>query len=262
MKCQRGFTLLELLISLTLIAILSLMTFMALRISLNAYRKGQERIEAAQREKAVVGLVKTQIGSAYPVRPQGKFYDSMREQQGDAQQAAASAGQAGFLERLVASRLGVPPLFQGEPQRMVFASSAPLFFKRNAGMSIISYALVPGQKGDTHFVENEEQYRGAQTFQEMTAGASSEGTIFFSGLEKGEFEYFGALQENDYRWHPRWDGEKAARLPLAVRISLTRKGGQRAWIVGLINAEGITVNPAGGAVPPALRTIIGGGSTQ
>ena len=131
MNSRRGFTLLELLVTLTLVSILSLTAFMALRVSLNAYRKGQEQIAVSQRERVIIDLVKVQIGSTYPARPQGKFYEPIRAQR---QGQPPSSGQGGFLERLVAARVTAPPLFRGEEQRVLFASFAPLFFKKNAGM--------------------------------------------------------------------------------------------------------------------------------
>ncbi|MBI4455059.1 MAG: prepilin-type N-terminal cleavage/methylation domain-containing protein [Acidobacteria bacterium] len=259
MKRQVGFTLLELLITLTLVSLLSLIVFIALRVSLTAYRKGEERMETLQREKVIVGLIKTQIGSTYPARPQGKFYDPLRAQQS----GGAPDAQGGFLERLVAARLMAPPLFKGEERRMLFASFAPLFFKKNAGMSMISYALVPGEKGDTEFVEAEGQYRGGETYLQMSSGEKTKRTIFFPGLEDGTFEYFGAPGQEDYAWYPAWNAESIGRLPLAVRITVTKKNQQRLRIVGLISADAMA-NPGigGGGIPPNLRTIIGGGGGQ
>jgi prepilin-type N-terminal cleavage/methylation domain-containing protein len=257
MKRSAGFTLLELLISLTLVSLVSLIVFVALRVSLSAYRKGQERMEASQREQVIVSLVKTQIGSAYPVRPQGKFYEPIREQrQGE---TPNPGGQAGLLERMAAARLSAPPLFKGEERRMLFASFAPLFFRRNAGMSMISYEIAPGERGETNLVETEEQYRGGKTYLDMSAGDSKSGTVFFSGLEGGTFEYFGTFDQIDYSWHPRWDAEDLGRLPLAVRITLARKERQAVRIVALINADAMAPGASASALPASLRTIIGGG---
>lgn len=258
MRSRRGFTLLELLISLTLMSVLALIVFIGLRVSLNSYRKGLEGMERFQREKVIVGLIKTQIGSAYPVRPQGKFYEPIREQRGE---AGGVNPQAGFLERLAAARLAVPPLFRGEERRMLFATFAPLFFKKNAGLSMVLYELGPGERGELNLVETEEQYRGGQTYLEMSAGANSKGTVFFSGLESGTFEYFGAPAEDDYAWQPRWDGEAIGRLPLAVRLTLSRRGQEIMRIVGLINADALgSLTPSIGTLPANLRTIIGGGT--
>jgi prepilin-type N-terminal cleavage/methylation domain-containing protein len=256
---QVGFTLLELLISLTLVSIVSLIVFMALRVSLNSYRKGQEQMQTTQREKVIVGLVKTQIGSTFPARPQGKFYEAMRQQRGE---TGSASPQAGLLERIASARLTIPPLFRGEERRMVFASFAPLFFRKNAGMSMISYALTPGDRGQLNFVEGEEQYRGSETYLHMSSFSDSKGTVFFEGIENGTFEYFGApAQDGDYAWQPRWDAEAVGRLPLAVRITLSRKAGRKLSIVGLINTDALAASaPTVGNLPPNLRTIIGGGT--
>ena len=256
MKRQAGFTLLELVVALSLIAVLSLALFMALRVSLSAYRKGQERISASQRENVIIDLVKVQIGSAYPARPQGKFLEPLRQRQGD----AGGTASPGFLERLVAARATTPPLFRGEARRVLFASFAPLLFRKNAGMSMISYSLEAGERGELRFVESEEQYHGGDTYLEMSSGSGDERTVFFHGLERGEFEYFGEI-DNDIAWHREWDGESIGRLPTAVRITLEKRGGQQVRIVGLINADALAPSSVlgGGIVPPNLRTIIGGG---
>jgi prepilin-type N-terminal cleavage/methylation domain-containing protein len=256
MKRQGGFTLLELVVALSLIAVLSLALFMALRVSLSAYRKGQERIAASQRENVIIDLVKVQIGSAYPARPQGKFLEPLRQRAGQADPNTSP----GFLERLVAARAATPPLFRGEARSVLFASFAPLFFRKNAGMSMIAYSLVPGEQGELRFLESEEQYHGGDTFLEMSAGTKGEQTVFFDGLERGEFEYFGEI-DNDASWRSEWDGEEIGRLPTAIRITLERRGGQRVRIVGLINADALAPSAVlgGGIVPPNLRTIIGGG---
>ncbi len=253
MRRQRGFTLLELLITLTLISVLSVIVFMALRVSLNAYRKGEEQMEGSQREKVIVELVKTQIGSSYPVRPKGKFYEPIRAQR---QGEQPDLNPQGFFERLIAMRQQAPPLFKGDDQHVLFASFAPLFFKKNAGMSMISYSLAPGAQGSLDFVEAEGQYRGGQTYLDMSAGAKKT-TVFFSGLESGKFEYFGDRGQGDYSWDGPWDAETIGRLPLAIRITLVKKNLQKLRIVGLINADSLAVGAAPG-LPPQLRGIIGG----
>jgi prepilin-type N-terminal cleavage/methylation domain-containing protein len=255
-----GFTLIELLITLTLVTILSLVIFTALSMSLRIYRTGQARMEASQREKVIVELVKSQIGSTYPVRPQGKFYEPIRTQKAGDPQAAAE--QQGFFERLMAARLKTPPLFKGEQKQIIFASFAPLFFRKNAGISMISYAIAQGEHGGVDFVEREEQYRGGQSFISISGvgSPSSRGTVFFSDLEDGSFEFFGAKELDDHMWQPSWDAEAVGRLPLAIRITLTRKDHKKLKIVGVINADGMAGGgAASGAIPPALRGILGGG---
>ncbi|HEY2933289.1 MAG TPA: prepilin-type N-terminal cleavage/methylation domain-containing protein [Acidobacteriota bacterium] len=263
MTDRRGFTLIELVISLALIGVLSLIIFTALQVSLKIYRTGQERMDYSQREKVVIGLVKTQIGSTYPVRPQGKFYEPIRQQQQQQQGVAPPGTPDSFFERLVNARLRIPPLFKGEPRRILFASFAPLFFRKNAGMSMISYSFDRGEQGALEFVETEEQYRGGQTYLEMTVGDKVKGTVFFKNLEDGTFEYFGAKEPDEYFWHTSWDAETVGKLPLAVRITMLKKDQKKLRIVGLINADGTTGGPgfgAGGVIPPNLRGIIGGGA--
>lgn len=64
MNRDQGFTLLELLISITIVAIITLLIFGALRIGARAWEKGEQNVEYLQRTRIVSDLVKRQIASA------------------------------------------------------------------------------------------------------------------------------------------------------------------------------------------------------
>jgi len=59
-----GFTLLELLISLSIVGLILLIVFGALRIGSRAWEKGERDVEAHQRQRIVLGLIKQQLASA------------------------------------------------------------------------------------------------------------------------------------------------------------------------------------------------------
>ena len=65
---SKGFTLLELLISLTIIGLILVIIFGALRIGVRAWEKGERDVESHQRRRVVLGLVKRQFASTYPYR--------------------------------------------------------------------------------------------------------------------------------------------------------------------------------------------------
>ena len=60
---SRGFTLLELLISLTIVALIVVIIFGALRIGIRAWEKGEKDVDVRQRQRIVLDLIKRQLAS-------------------------------------------------------------------------------------------------------------------------------------------------------------------------------------------------------
>lgn len=62
-KADKGFTLLELLISLTIVAVITVLIFSALRIGTRAWEKGEAGVEKRQRYRNVLCLMRQQLAS-------------------------------------------------------------------------------------------------------------------------------------------------------------------------------------------------------
>ncbi|HOO91604.1 MAG TPA: prepilin-type N-terminal cleavage/methylation domain-containing protein, partial [Syntrophales bacterium] len=60
---NRGFTLLELLISLTILSLVTVLIFGAFRMGIRAWEKGERNIDGRQRERIVLDLIKRQLSS-------------------------------------------------------------------------------------------------------------------------------------------------------------------------------------------------------
>jgi prepilin-type N-terminal cleavage/methylation domain-containing protein len=90
-----GFTLIEVVIALTLVAALLAITFSGLRVGLAAWRQGDIRAEHLQRVRSLNQLLVRAVGGAHPYR-------------GDA-----------------AGPDPAPPAFQGERDRLVFVTARP-----------------------------------------------------------------------------------------------------------------------------------------
>jgi general secretion pathway protein J len=67
-RAQRGFTLLELLIALALVATLLVIAFGGLRVALASWRRGEDRAEAQQHVRGVALALARTIGASYPYR--------------------------------------------------------------------------------------------------------------------------------------------------------------------------------------------------
>lgn len=68
MKRARGFTLLEVLIALSIVGMLLTIAFGGLRVAMAAWRQGEDRAEAHQHVRAVAYTMSRALGAAYPYR--------------------------------------------------------------------------------------------------------------------------------------------------------------------------------------------------
>lgn len=68
MKRSRGFTLLEVLIAISIVGALLVIAFGGMRVAMAAWRQGETRVEAHQHIRAVAYTVTRALGAAYPYR--------------------------------------------------------------------------------------------------------------------------------------------------------------------------------------------------
>ncbi|HEV2056594.1 MAG TPA: prepilin-type N-terminal cleavage/methylation domain-containing protein [Methylomirabilota bacterium] len=179
---QRGFTLVEVVIALTIVATLLVVMFGSLRVGLAAWQRGDERAEVLERARSITQIVTRTLGAAHPymTAPQGRE----------------------------APRL----LFEGAPDRVAFVTAVPPF-PTAAPIAFTAVTLsqdagpVPGLAVRQKPLPNEEPFdRGLQP-------ALVDGTV-----SDVRFRY---LRESDRVWTERWDAAQEKALPLAVEITLT-----------------------------------------
>lgn len=68
MKRQRGFTLLEVLIAISIVGALLVIAFGGMRVAMAAWRQGEDRAEAHQHVRAVAYTLSRALGASYPYR--------------------------------------------------------------------------------------------------------------------------------------------------------------------------------------------------
>jgi prepilin-type N-terminal cleavage/methylation domain-containing protein len=109
---QAGVTLLEMVITLTIVSLLGLIVLQAFRLGGNAWDKGEQRVETAQRIRVLSGILAQRLASLQPAiaKPEGKpvlafqgrpdriFFYSAPDGEGLLPYSAMVRGQAYFVE--------------------------------------------------------------------------------------------------------------------------------------------------------------------
>ncbi len=185
-----GFTLVELLVALTLFAVLSVLLFGAVRFGMRATEVGTARLERAGDIAAAAGFLRNELADAQPL-----------EKQQDDRRTIAFDGEADSVEFTALTPAYLAP---GGWHVLKVA-----FERRDAaGRLVLSWRLVRADEGDD-------------------GPLASGRAVLLEGVKSVEFGYFGAAAEGDRpQWHERW--QDAASLPALVRLRIAFADGKRA----------------------------------
>lgn len=223
---RKGFTLLELMISLTILGLIATVIFSSLRLGLRTWEKGEEKVEQYQRIRVVLEILESQLRSTYPYIIQD---EKTKEQ---------------F------------PFFQGEKDSIKFVS--PISFKTEEpmGLSLVSYKVAGQGRGALQyspakvFLASEELILNKDIFKEESIKEKEEIELF-PQLKQISFQYYGKKKENETnmsqrdtkgnkntplppsgkgwmgvfsegkkQWDEKWNAKEEGVLPQAVKIFL------------------------------------------
>jgi prepilin-type N-terminal cleavage/methylation domain-containing protein len=146
MKLQRGVTLIELLVSMTLLSLLSVGLLMALRMGVGAYGKTQAKLMDNRRVAGAQRILEEQIEGMMPVLA-----------------LCGGTTKAAF--------------FQGEPQVMRLVSTFSLQQAWRGHPQILEVFVIPGEDNrGVRLVVNEIPYTGAAGAGQLCAGAGAGGS--------------------------------------------------------------------------------------
>ena len=189
-RCK-GFTLVELLISLTVIGLILVIIFGALRIGVRAWERGERDVESHQRRRVVLDLVKRQLASTHP-------YEIKKGSQRWS-------------------------FFKGENKSVAFVSNIPLIPGNMSGMVFVKYVVMSAKGTDKErflFCEKEPTVFD-RVVNEMDQIEEDSFVELMSDAKEIEFEY---LKTSDgvetSEWQEAWDSQEEKGLPAAVRIIL------------------------------------------
>ena len=195
-----GFTLLEMVVAVTLVAIIALALWAVLRISIASWQRGTRFIDENQQHRAMLDLVEKQLASTFGVI-------APLDLQGDG---------------------GLYPIFFGTDTGIQFVSLCPLRFQEHPGLTLISYEIIPGDGGEYSLVEREGKYLGVDPTQSVSFDQTEQPAItVFAHLAGAFFEYFDPGNNNDMpaQWLSAWDAKELGRLPSAISMTLTLRQG-------------------------------------
>jgi len=186
-----GFTLVEVVIATSLLALGLAIAFATLRSAGNATAKSEAAAQRGERLRAAQGFLRTQLSAALPIPFE---FDG-------------ESGAATFL--------------RVQPGKLEFVATMPGYLARG-GPYLQTLELVPGENGQQ--LRFQHQLLSA----DGAMDAEREPVVLLDGIEEGSFEV-RTIDERSRpgEWQDEWD--TSAQLPPQVRVRLRFRDPQRRW---------------------------------
>jgi len=189
MECKRdkGFTLVELLISMTILATVVSLVFSAFRVSVRAWEKGERHIDVHQRMRIVLKLIKRQLTSIYtlPLVNQGNK----------------------------------PFILVGNNKQLTFLSRMPLVPHNRFGIIMVHYRVTSSSNAQNRLDLYE--YNGILSNEDIPDPSvdPSGGYLLLTEMTDISFEYLREKSvEQGLVWEPEWNSQEEKGYPQAVKI--------------------------------------------
>lgn len=215
---QKGFTLLELLVGMSLTALLMASLVIGLRVASRAWERGEEHLQDLRKDRAQASLLTRQVASLVPYQ----------------------------VVSLVPELPGNFPILEATSSRLRFLSSYDSRELNRVGLVLVEYAVVEAGPGrftlalrETPVGDDEallraliqEVGRNPETGETLIIYRSfsvREGDLrLLEELSRAQFEYFDpGTSDRPPAWQPEWKPKTEAAYPAAIRLRWQR-GGQR-----------------------------------
>jgi general secretion pathway protein J len=185
---KRGFSLLELMLSLTILGVVLLIIFGALRVGTRAWEKGEKDVAVHQRQRAVLDLLSQQIASAciYEIKIGDDAY-----------------------------------YFKGSEKTMEFVSRSPIVPGALTGVVFVKYMIQGGHGAGKKQLKLYEKDAGFLKEEDVEHQRGEDLFTLISGIQDLQFEYLkGDKNKKETDWQASWDPSEEKGLPLAVKIIL------------------------------------------
>ena len=195
-QTSRGFTLLEVVLALSIFAIMGGILYGAFSLSHRAVEKSQASFERNQKLRSFTDLLGSYIRSAYPYR------QSVQD---------------------------TTVFFDGQETQLTFVSSLSLAMG-GRGMSKVRIGWDVAEEGEGSIqLEEEVPVRFNMSEDRDYVGVRND-VVIQERVKELRFAYLDSKSE-DEKWEERWDGREKLALPRAVRLSYrTREGTDIRWV--------------------------------
>lgn len=185
----QGFTLLELLIGLTLVGLILTLLFAGLNLGMRSWEAGEQRMVASSRQSIIVDFIRRTLEQAYPL-----YWQVDNEKQ------LAFAGEAESLQLV-----GPVAMHEGAASNYLIA----LELDEGAGGRDLMMRW--------HMPDTREPGFGALE--------EAKPKVLAKAVKEMNFSYFGAESDTDEpAWHDQWLHQKT--LPMLIRLQLTLENGE------------------------------------
>jgi general secretion pathway protein J len=193
-KSDEGFTLIEVVVTLTLLGLMLLIIFQAFRLGLSAWEKGESAKEEYQKVRIISQLISQQIKSVVPYK--------IRTQKAEGDYLA----------------------FDGKAHSLRFVSALPIRAKRPEGFVYAKYEFKEGGREGGRLVFYEQRALNKDFFEEQPKEELA--VSLLEGISNVRFEYYRAedLSKNQKEeWVEEWNAKDEKELPKNLRITITQK---------------------------------------
>jgi len=187
-----GFTLVEVMITLTILGFILLIIFGGFRLSYSAWERGDSTKEELQRRRIISQLISQQIKSIVPYRIKTE------KAEGD------------YLA------------FQGKSQSLKFVSALPIHTKRPEGFVYAIYEFKEGR-----LLLYEQRVLNRNFFEEEPRKET--GISIIEGISNIRFEYYREADKEKNlteEWVEEWNAKEEKKLPKLLRMTLSFKVGE------------------------------------
>ena len=189
-----GFTLLEVIVTMTILGFILVIIFGAFRLGLSAWDRGERTREEYQRQRTATQLISRQIKSAVPYR------------------VKTEKAEGNYIA------------FEGDVHSLKFVSTLSLRAMRPEGFVFAIYEFKTGGAETGRLVVYEKKVVNKDFFEE--GPKEDQGVSVLEGLSDVRFEYFREEDKEKTRpeaWLEEWSAKEEKELPSALRMTLTFK---------------------------------------